>query len=86
MKVTLHIQELIGIPIVGTLVATIMQFIKGRLKPPTSQLAVIGLCIVVGTGYVLAANASWFPIVLGALTSASAIWAIVIKPIEDSKP
>ena len=74
-------QELLTIGIVGTALALLVQFIKNKFGADgiKAQAITIGLSIVIGTVYVFFKDTSWWQTVLAILSSATTVWAFILR-------
>lgn len=77
----MNITEFIAIAVVGAILSVIVQIIKEAFgtESNTTKLITISLALVVGGLYVWIRSTPYFETALLVLTSASAVYALVIK-------
>lgn len=75
----MDIQEILNLGIMGGITSMLLELITSYMGKTASKVATVLLSLVVGSVYVLFADASWFATVLGVLVSASTAYAFFIK-------
>jgi len=77
----MQIQDFFGILIVGVLVSLVVDWAKAKfgVQSLKTKLLVVGLSILTGGFYFLFRETPWFQSMVGVLTSASAVYALILK-------
>lgn len=76
----MEIQDFIGIAVVGGFLSLLIQIFKNKYGDSNgTKLLTIGLSLFVGGLYVWIRSTSYFETVLLVLTSASAVYALLLK-------
>lgn len=77
----MNITEILAITIVGAALSIVIQIIKTQFgtESGTTKLLTLGLAVAVGGLYVWIRSTPYFETALLVLTSASAVYALVLK-------
>jgi hypothetical protein len=80
------IAEISQLAIVGAVVSVAVQYLKATFgtSPASLRLAVVGLSLVLGTGYWFLKDTTLLTSFLGILLFANTVYAFVTKPLEDA--
>ena len=73
--------DFMGILVVGTLISLFVQWVKAKLGTSSlgTKLVTIGLSILIGGVYFLFRETAWYATMLGILTAASTVYALILK-------
>ena len=77
----MDIADFTAIAVVGAVLSVFVQFIKGKYGTDSgaTKFLTLGLSLAVGGVYVLIQNTSYFETVILVLSSASAVYALLLK-------
>lgn len=77
----MEIGDFLAIMVVGAILSVVIEMIKGRFGQGSNatKLLTIALALVVGGGYVWLRSTPYFETAVLILTSASAVYALLIK-------
>ena len=73
--------DFMGILVVGTLLSLLVQYLKKKFGTDTmgTKLMTIGLSIAIGAGYYFLRDTALLQTLIGVLTAASAVYALILK-------
>ena len=77
----MQIADFLGILVVGSVLSIVISWIKEKFgtESNSTKLVTIGLSVVVGGAYFLFWETVWWATMIGILTAASTVYALVLK-------
>ena len=82
----MSIENFMALTIVGAGISLIVQMIKSKLPNKNHRTAVaILFCLAAGTGYWFLSNSPYYETVLQILMGCGAVYAFILKPLEDNE-
>jgi hypothetical protein len=81
----MEITDFLGITVVGILLSLAVQLLKEKwpAKPVVVKLLTLTFSVLVGGAYWFLRDTPIWPTIIGVLTTASAVWALLLK--NDAK-
>lgn len=77
----MEITDFVAIAIVGAILSTVIQMIKGRWGNDSNNTKLITIALAIGVGglYVAIRDTAYFQTVVGVLASASTVYSLLLK-------
>lgn len=76
-----NVTEFLGIMVVGAALSAVLEYLSRKYDPSSGKMkffTILG-AVIVGGGYVWIRSTPWFSTIITVLTSASAVYALILK-------